>query len=89
MRNQIIAAVLAVGSIASAFSQGLPVTVRSPDTRISVHIAQNGAGQLVYSIERKGETVIAPSALRLQIVEGDLSSVDVREVVPRSVDQMR
>lgn len=89
MRKQIIAAVLAAGSIASAFSQGLPVTVRSPDTRISVHIAQNGAGQLAYSIERKGETVIAASALRLQVAEGDLSSVDVRNVWPRSVDQVR
>ena len=89
MRKQIIVAALAVGSIASAFSQGLPVTLPSPDTRIAVRITQYGAGQLVYSIERKGETVIAASALRLQTVEGDLSSVDVREVSPRSVDQMR
>jgi alpha-glucosidase len=89
VRKQIIAAALAVGSIASASSQGLPVTLPSPDTRIAVRITQNSAGQLVYSVERKGETVIAASALRLQTVEGDLSSVDVREVSPRSVDQMR
>jgi len=83
-----MATALAVGSIASAFSQGLPVTVRSPDTRISLHVAQNDAGQLVYSVERKGETVIAASALRLQLAEGDLSGVDVRNVWPRSVDQV-
>jgi alpha-glucosidase len=88
VRKQIIGAVLAAGSIASAFSQALPVTVRSPDTRISVHIAQDSAGQLVYSIERKGETVIAASALRVQLAEGDASSVDVRQVWPRSVDQV-
>ena len=73
---------------APALSQQLPVTVRSPDTRIAVHVAQNGAGQLVYSIERKGETVVADSSLRLRIAEGDLSSVDVRQVWPRSVDQV-
>jgi alpha-glucosidase len=88
MRKQIFAAMLASSSIGAAFSQALPVTVRSPDTRISVHIAQDSAGQLVYSIERKGETVIAASALHLRLVEGDASSVDVRQVWPRSVDQV-
>ena len=73
---------------APVYSAGLPATVRSPDTRISVHIAQDPAGQLVYSIERKGETVIAASALRLRLAEGDVASVDVREVWPRSIDQV-
>jgi alpha-glucosidase len=73
---------------APALSQQLPVTVRSPDTRVAVHIAQNGAGQLVYSIERKGETVVANSSLRLRIAEGDLSSIDVRQIWPRSIDQV-
>jgi alpha-glucosidase len=88
VRKQIIVGVLAAGSAAPAFSQTLPVTVRSPDTRISVHIAQDSAGQLVYSIERKGETVIAASALRVRLAEGDVSSVDVRASWPRSVDQV-
>ena len=87
MKKHTIAAALIL-FVAPALSQQLPVTVRSPDTRIAVHIAQNGAGQLVYSIERKGETVVADSSLRLRIVEGDLSSVDVRQVWPRSVDQV-
>jgi len=89
VRKQIFAALLASSSIGSAYSQTLPVTVRSPDTRITVHIAQDSAGQLVYSIERKGETVIAASALRVRLAEGDVSSVDVRQVWPRSVDQVR
>jgi alpha-glucosidase len=80
---------LAACSIAPAFSQQLPVTVRSPDTRIAVHVVQDGGGRLVYSIERNGETVIAPSALRMRIAEGDLASVDVRHVNPRSVNQVR
>ena len=88
MRKQIFAALLASSSIGSAYSQTLPVTVRSPDTRITVHIAQDSAGQLVYSIERKGETVIAASALRVRLAEGDVSSVDVRASWPRSVDQV-
>ncbi len=89
MRTSIFAAVLTAVFVAPAFSQALPVTVRSPDTRISVRIAQNPAGQLVYSIERKGETVIAASSLRLRFAEGDVSGVDVRQVWPRSVDQVR
>jgi len=88
VRKQIFAALLASSSIGSAYSQTLPVTVRSPDTRITVHIAQDSAGQLVYSIERKGETVIAASALRVRLAEGDVSSVDVRASWPRSVDQV-
>ncbi len=88
MRLPILLATLAFTSIGSAFSQALPVTVRSPDTRVSVHIAQDSAGQLVYSIERKGETVIAASALRVRLAEGDASSVEVRALWPRSVDQV-
>jgi alpha-glucosidase len=88
VRRLFIVAALAAGS-ASAFSQTLPVTVRSPDTRISLRIAQDSSGQLVYSVERKGETVIAASALRLRLAEGDVSSVDVRQVWPRSIDQVR
>ena len=51
---------------APAFSQKLPVTVRSPDGRIAVTVDRNDAGNLTYSIERNGETVIAASQLRLR-----------------------
>ncbi|MEJ0086953.1 MAG: glycoside hydrolase family 97 protein [Pseudomonadota bacterium] len=81
-------AALCACPIAPAYAQ-LPATVRSPDTRISVTIAQNDAGQLSYSITRNGETLFAPSALRVRLVEGDVSGVDVRTVHPRSVDQVQ
>lgn len=68
--------------------QHLPATVRSNDGRISLRLMQNDAGQLTYSIERNGETVFAPSALRLRLAEGDVSSVTVRFATPRSVDQV-
>jgi alpha-glucosidase len=73
---------------APAFAQ-LPATVRSPDTRISVTVGQNDGGQLTYSITRNGETLFAASALRVRLAEGDISSVDVRSVNPRSVDQVQ
>ena len=76
---------------AGVFSQQLPVTRAVAGLRASsVHIAQNGAGQLVYSIERKGETVIAPSALRVQARRRRLSQRRrACSVWPRSVDQVR
>ena len=74
--------------ISPAYAQ-LPATVRSPDTRVSVTVAQNGAGQLTYSITRNGETLFAPSALRVRLAEGDISAVDVRTVNPRSVDRVQ
>jgi alpha-glucosidase len=89
VRKTIVTAILGTLVCASAFSQQLPVTVRSPDTRISVRIAQNDVGQLVYSIERNGETVFAPSALRVRLAEGDISSVDVRQVNPRSINRVQ
>ena len=88
MRKQIVIAAFAASFIAPAFSQQMPVAVRSPDTRITVRIAQNESGQLTYAIDRNGETVFAASALRVQLAEGDVSSVDVRQVWPRSVDQV-
>jgi len=72
-----------------ACAQHLPATVRSPDTRIAVTVSQNGDGQLVYAVFRNDETVIAPSRLRVQLAEGDISALDVRTVNPRSVDQVR
>jgi len=74
--------------IGPAYAQ-LPATVRSPDTRISVTVAQNDGGQLTYSITRIGEALFLPSALRVRLAEGDISSVDVRTVNPRSVDQVQ
>jgi alpha-glucosidase len=88
MNKLFLAAALAAGLIAPAFSQQPPVTVKSPDTRISLRITQDGGGQLAYAIERDGDPVFAPSVLRVRLAEGDVSSVDVRQVWPRSVDQV-
>jgi alpha-glucosidase len=71
--------------VAPAFSQKLPVMVRSPDGRIAVQVDRNDAGHLTYRVERNGETVIATSQLRLRLAEGDVSSVDIRGFTPRSV----
>ena len=76
--KHMFAALAGLGSSRRRFLSGCPSTVRSPDTRISVRIAQEARGQLTYSIERNGETVIAASALRVRLAEGDVSSVDVR-----------
>ena len=71
----------------SVFAEGLPVTIGGPEAPVRVRLAQNEAGQLTYSIERYGETLFAPSALRLRLKEGDVSSVDVRQVSRRTSDQ--
>jgi alpha-glucosidase len=82
-------AALAACSFSYVNAATLPVSVKSPDGKIAVQLAQNGAGQITYSIVRKNAPVIAPSALRVMIAEGDLSSVDVVDVSPRVVDQKR
>jgi len=84
-----LGAALAAGLISSANAATLPVSVKSPDGKIVVQIAQNDAGQLTYSVVRKNAPVIAPSAFRVMLKEGDISSVDVRSVQPRVVDQAR
>ena len=88
MKLSISTLALCAALASPAFAQ-LPATVRSPDTRISVSIAQNGEGQLVYSVTRNGEDVVRPSRLRVSLAEGDISALDVRTVNPRSVDQVR
>ena len=48
--NRLTFATMAVVLFAApAFSQKLPVTVRSPDGRIAVKVERNGAGHLTYS----------------------------------------
>jgi alpha-glucosidase len=83
------AAALAALFTAPAFGAGLPAIVRSPDTRISVTLAQEDSGRITYSIERNGETVITPSALRVNLAEGDITYLNVLQVNPRSIDQVR
>jgi alpha-glucosidase len=89
VKRHCLAAALAAGFISYVNAATLPMSVRSPDGKIVVTIAQNGGGQLTYAIQRKNEEVIAPSALRVTLQEGELSSVDVLNVWPRVVDQKR
>jgi alpha-glucosidase len=87
MNRSIIATLLAgLLSAAPAFSQQLPVSLHSPDGQVAVVLDVNEAGNLNYSVERKGEMLIEPSQLRLRLAEGDVSSVDVRGVMPLSVN---
>ena len=73
---------------APVIAQKLPVTVRSPDERVVLHVVQDEAGGLVFSIERSGETLIAPSPLRLMLAEGDVTNVEVLQTNPRRIQQV-
>jgi len=85
----LLAAAFAAGFISYVNAATLPASVKSPDGKIVVQIAQNDAGQLTYSVVRKNAPVIVPSAFRVALKEGDISAVDVIDVVPRVVDQTR
>ncbi len=89
MNRWTLATFAAVLFAAPAFSQKLPVTVRSPDGRVAVKIGRN---------ERRATSPTASNAmarpssprpgLRLRLAEGDVSSVDIREFTPRSVNEV-
>ena len=79
MKKSLAAALAASALIAPALAADFPATLLSPDRQIVVKLAQSGDGQITYSIERRGETLITPSPLRVSLKEGDLSSVDVQE----------
>ena len=89
MKRQALAAALAAGYFSYVNAATLPVSVKSPDGKIVVQIAQNDAGQLTWSVVRKNAPVIVPSAFRVNLKEGDISAVDVLQVLPRVVDQKR
>jgi alpha-glucosidase len=73
---------------APALAQKLPVTVRSPDERVVLRLVQNPGGGLEFSIERNGETLMAPSPLRLLLAEGDVTNVEVLQTNPRRIQQV-
>jgi alpha-glucosidase len=84
-----LAAALAAGLFSYANAATLPVSIHSPDGKVVVQVAQNGAGQLTYAVERNHAAVIVPSAFRVNLAEGDISSVEVDDVASRNVDQVR
>jgi len=84
-----IAAALGACFATTAFAAGLPAMLLSPDESIRVQVALNDSGQLTYAITRRGETLFAPSALRVRLAEGDISYVEVRGTDTRSVDTVQ
>jgi len=86
MKLSLIATCIVVLFAAPVFSQKLPVSLRSPDGRIVLVVDRTEAGNLAYSVERNGETVIAWSQLRLRLAEGDVSGVEIRDFSPRSIN---
>jgi alpha-glucosidase len=84
-----VSAALFVSLSAPLCAASLPATLQSPDGRIQVSLTHQAGGALTYSIERNGETVIVPSALRVRLAEGEISWGSAGEVTTRSVDQVR
>lgn len=87
MKTTILAAVLAAGC-SLVHAQSLPVSLKSPDGKIVVTLAQHG-GQLTYAVRRNDEEVITPSALRVTLKEGNLDGLSDLQVAQRTVDQTR
>jgi len=69
MRTVLAMAGLLAGPI---FAAGLPATVSSPDGRIVITVEQLDSGILRWSVTRLGETVMAPSAVRIRLRDGEL-----------------
>jgi alpha-glucosidase len=80
-----VAALLA----APAGAASLPVTLKSPDGKTTVTLTHDAGGPLKYAIERNGEQIIVPSALRVLLAEGEISWGAAGEVSGRSVNTVR
>lgn len=82
-----IAALASLAPLAPLHAQN-SYSVSSPDAAISITLQPRGEGPPTYSVTRHGETVIAPSQLRLQLI-GD-RTFDAFEAIDskqRSVDE--
>ena len=88
MKKVIAVAALVAWSL-PARSADLPASLVSPDGQVVVKVTQGGDGQLNYSIERRGETIITASPLRIALKEGDLASVDVLETKTSTTNVVR
>jgi alpha-glucosidase len=82
-------AMAAVALLGSPALSAAPAPLTSPDGKIVVRFDQNGEKQLTYAVERNGEQVIAPSALRVTLAEGDLAAVEIQQANVRPVRQVR
>ena len=64
------------------------MTLSSPDTQIEVQFDIQSDGAPAYSISRKGEPIISPSRLRLQLLDDrDFYAFEVIDTKIRTVDQ--
>ncbi len=81
------AALLVPFLAAPVFAASLPATLKSPDGKTTVTLTHQGA--LNYAIERNGESLIVPSALRVRLAEGEISYGAVGEITTRSVNVVR
>jgi len=78
---------MAVLMISPVQAANLPATLKSPDGKVTVTLAHSGA--LTYAIERNGESIITPSALRVRLAEGEISWGNPGEITTRSVDTVQ
>lgn len=80
-----------LGTGISGVALGAPpnsFTLSSPDGQVEVQFALQADGTPAYSVTRKEELIIAPSRLRLQLLEDrDFHAFDVIDTRVRSVDQ--
>ena len=65
-----------------------PATVASPDGKVGIEIKTDAAGQLTWSVERQGKTILAAAPLGLTVDGHDLSkSVRLGEARNRTLDE--
>lgn len=88
--NKMVCAALAVTAMVSISAEATDIpALHSPDGKITVTFAHQGNGALTYAVERNGEQIIVPSALRVRLAEGEISYGAQGEVTARSSNTMR
>jgi alpha-L-fucosidase len=86
--SEYTAALKITGSALTNVPYAAPVTVASPDGRIEVEIRTDPAGQLTWSVQRQGQTVLAPAPLGLTVDDRNLGrSVTFGEPRTRTIDE--
>jgi alpha-glucosidase len=88
--NKIVCVALAVTAMVPLTAEAADIpALRSPDGKITVTFVHQGNGPLTYAIERNGEQIIVPSALRVRLAEGEISYGAQGEVTTRSANSVR
>jgi alpha-glucosidase len=72
----------------ATISAAQPAILKSPNNDIEVEITTAQDGAPIYSISRKGELILAPSRLRLQLLDDrDFYAFEILDTQTRSVDE--